>query len=212
MAKTPKKSGTRKKAAKKSAAKKKVRRRSAPKKPAQPKAPDKKPEVPTTGRRTILTPELQAEIITVISAGNYYSTACKYVGIPESTFYNWLSRGQLELDRMIEAEKQTGEDEKPRESEIIFLEFLEAVQKADAQGEVSAVLALKSHFKKSHQAPLAYLERKHANNWGRKDKLDVGLSGGGGLVVAYIPDNGRPDDNKQEPILESDIPNQETEK
>ena len=45
-------------------------------------------------RPTKLTPELQAEMVLIIRAGNYQVVACRHVGIPEKTFYEWMRRGE----------------------------------------------------------------------------------------------------------------------
>jgi transposase len=46
------------------------------------------------GRPSKLTPELQAEIILLLKAGNFVETACNNVGINKSTFYDWIKKGE----------------------------------------------------------------------------------------------------------------------
>ncbi len=120
----------------------------------------------STGRRTILTKKMQASLIKVIEAGNYYATACKHVEISVSVFHLWLKKGEDELERIIELADKTGKEQKPDKNKLIYVEFMEAVRKADSRGE-----------------------------WGRKDKHEhTGKDGAPLQVVAYIPANGRPDD------------------
>ncbi|HEX5570908.1 MAG TPA: hypothetical protein VFX31_05955 [Ktedonobacterales bacterium] len=68
------------------------------------------------GRRTALTPELQAEICDVLGCGVDVETACRRVGIDKTTYYNWLKRG--------------------RAGEQPFAEFLDAADQAMATLEV----------------------------------------------------------------------------
>ena len=73
-----------------------------------------------TGRKTKITPELIESICEYISKGNYISTACKVVGIGESTYYDWLKRAE---------EGDNG----------IFGEFAEAAKQAEAKAEAEMV-------------------------------------------------------------------------
>ena len=52
------------------------------------------------GRPEKLTPKLQDDIVKVIRSGNYIETACAFVGINKTTFYDWLKRGAREKDRV----------------------------------------------------------------------------------------------------------------
>lgn len=47
-----------------------------------------------TGRKTVLTPELQAEILKAIEVGDSDVNACACVGINKSTLYEWIKRGE----------------------------------------------------------------------------------------------------------------------
>ncbi len=146
------------------------------------------------GRRTILTKKMQASLIKVIEAGNYYATACKHVGISVSVFHLWLKKGEDELERIIELADKTGKEQKPDKNKLIYVEFMEAVRKADSRGEMKAVESIHKHMDGDWKAAIAYLERRHGE-WGRKDKHEVtGKDGAPLQVVAYIPANGRPDD------------------
>lgn len=115
------------------------------------------------GRKLKLTPELQEQIVDALAAGAYASTACEYVGLSEATYYRWLQLGeQAERDlqhppkledtpdtipyddryrllrqRRIEWAKQARKD-RP------FREFREAVTRASARAEVSALATLRT--------------------------------------------------------------------
>ena len=110
--------------------------------------------MPRTGRRTKLTPERQQRIVNAIAAGNYFDVSCRYTGIDEAPAYLWMQRGR-------------------REQQGIYFDFLNAVKEAEAQAEVSAVVAIKQAFGTNWAAAMTWLERKFPDRWGRKDRLDV---------------------------------------
>lgn len=119
------------------------------------------------GRKPLLNEELIEEICSVIRAGNYAKTAIDYVGISESSFYNWINRAEAELARM----EEEGDDE-PLESEEIYLQFLASFKKADSAAKVRNVAIINDAARTHWQAAAWYLERRDPENWGRK-KIDV---------------------------------------
>ncbi len=111
----------------------------------------------TAGRRTKLTPEVREKIVSAIRAGNYANVAAEYAGIGERTFYRWLQLGQ---------EANRG----------IHRQFWQAVKKAEREAEVRAVAILQRHMEDNWQAAMTFLERKHPDRWGRKDRLRVDIN------------------------------------
>lgn len=115
------------------------------------------------GRKLKLTSALQEEIVDALSAGAYASTACEYVGLSEPTFYRWLQLGeQGEKDLLhppkledtpdtiayddryrLLAERRRQWAKRARESRP-FREFREAVTRASARAEVSALATLRT--------------------------------------------------------------------
>jgi len=147
---------------------------------------------PQVGRRTTLTPELQSDLVKIIQIGNYYVTACRYVGVPESTFYRWLERGEKEIARIIEIEEKKGKEVRPNKRELIYVEFWEAIKRADSSSEVTAMLKVKSAFGDSWQAAMTFLERRFADRWRRKDRTEITDGDGNPVqVMIYLPDNKR---------------------
>ena len=106
-----------------------------------------------SGRKTKLTPELIKRICDCVSKGNYISTACKTVGIGESTYYDWLKRAE---------EGDTG----------IFGEFAKAAKQAEAQAEAELLATVReaATTDKNWLAAMTLLERRHPERWGRKDR------------------------------------------
>ncbi len=95
------------------------------------------------GRRKKLTPELIDKLVEAISIGCTDKHACEYVGIAVSTFYAW---------------KENGRNEK----EPIYIEFLEAIQKANARNVIANLAVIQRAAKeKQWQAAAWLLERRH---------------------------------------------------
>ena len=106
-------------------------------------------------RNTKLTPEVQDLIIGILRAGHYQETAANFAGITATTFYNWLQRGR-------------------EEGEGIYFEFLEAVEKAKAIGEVADLKVINDAARDgSWQAAAWKLERKFPTKWGRVVRTEI---------------------------------------
>ena len=100
------------------------------------------------GRSTKLTPELQKEIIGYIEAGNYVEVSCEAAGISKTQFYVWLKR-----------------------KEKLYTDFADAVKKAEKKAEIRNVVVIQKAAVDNWQASAWFLERKHAERWGRKDQM-----------------------------------------
>ena len=133
------------------------------------------------GRPSKLTPEIQEEILRVIKSGNYIETACAYVGINKSTFYEWLKRGAREKDRVAKNPRA-----KVRKSEKPYVDFHNAVEKALAQAEIRDVAIIGKAAEENWQAAAWRLERKFPERWGRKDRFALEHMGKDGGPIETI--------------------------
>lgn len=127
----------------------------------------KKAEPKPVGRPSKLTPERQRRLLEAIRGGNYYETACAYAGIDYQTLRNWMKRGE-------------------EEGEGVYFEFFEAVKKAEADAEVSAVQAIRSGFGDDWRAAMTLLERRYPDRWGRRERMDLQHSGEIGMTLSEI--------------------------
>lgn len=97
------------------------------------------------GAKSKHTPDVVTQILELIRAGNYESTAFQAVGISEATFYDWKKN-------------------KP--------EFSQAIKKAESEAVQSRVAIVMKAARKSWTAAAWYLERKRPDEWSLKQKVE----------------------------------------
>jgi transposase-like protein len=114
-------------------------------------------------RKPKLTEELIERVVHAILGGNYNAVAARYAGICESTFYRWLQEGE--------------------EGNGIKREFSDAVKKAESDAEVRNVALIQTASRDTWQAAAWWLERKHNERWGRKERREVTGEAGGPVEV-----------------------------
>lgn len=115
------------------------------------------------GRTTILTETIQARMVQAIEGGNYAPTAAEYAGIGVSTHYDWLKKGES--------------------GKSPYAEYLEAIKKAEAVAEVRNVTLIQNAAANTWTAAAWYLERKHWDRWGKKDRNQIELTGANGQPI-----------------------------
>lgn len=135
------------------------------------------------GRRTTLTPALQAAIVAAIRAGNAFGPACEAAGLSAWTGYEWMRRGRG--------------DDPDRPWTPQYAAFAEAVRQAELADELETIARLKRHGERrllEHSVTVLpngttitvrrwsvpnvrpdmwRLERKYPTRWGRRRRLDV---------------------------------------
>ena len=115
------------------------------------------------GRPTKFTPERTDKLLQALRGGNYRDTACKYAGISHQTLLNWLKIGH--------------QPDAPPE----YLEFVEAVEKAEADAEVFDIALIRQAAQGGNWQAAAWIrERKDPAKWGRRDVAKVELTGSDG--------------------------------
>ena len=128
----------------------------------------------------IINKEIVAKIVKAIRAGNYIETAAAYAGISKNTLYDWLRRGEREKQRL-----ETNPRSRMRTSEVPFVEFSDAVERALAEAEVRDVTIIAKAAETQWQAAAWRLERKFPDRWGRR-KLDIDLDQAGKVQVEIV--------------------------
>lgn len=97
-----------------------------------------------------LTVELADQLVALLRAGNYVTTAARAVGISRKLFYDWMDRGESALPV----------DEPYRD-------LRERVELARAEGEARNVAAIAAAARENWQAAAWLLERQYPERWGR---------------------------------------------
>lgn len=114
-------------------------------------------------RQSKLTPETQKKIVGAIAEGNYLETAAAIGGVTYTTLNNWMRKGESA-------------------SSGAYVEFLEAVKKAEAEAEALRVSRISKAGKEGNwQADAWYLERRYPDRWGKRIQQEVTGKDGGPL-------------------------------
>jgi hypothetical protein len=99
------------------------------------------------GRKTKYTPERIEKILNLLKVGNTRRTAAAVAGVDQTTFLRWITRYADFADLVKEAE------------EAAVALHVGNIAQAGAKGQ--------------WQASAWILERRHYQEWGRKDRLEV---------------------------------------
>ena len=110
------------------------------------------------GRPSKFTPETRKRLLDAIRMGNYRESSCNYAGISVSTFYAWLDKGK---------KQNRGE----------FVEFLEAVTRAEADAEVRMIAQWQAQIPKDWRAARDFLVRRFPERWGPRARMEIDHSG-----------------------------------
>ncbi len=110
--------------------------------------------MPRTGRTPKLTTTATAAVVQAISTGNTRDVAAAYAGVGRTTLFQWLAKGRVE-------------------AQGIYRDFLNAVEKAEADAVVVSVALIRTAAQKNWQAAAWWLERRYPDEWGRKDRLSI---------------------------------------
>lgn len=119
------------------------------------------------GRPLKLTPEMLEEICSYLEAGNYVETAFKACGVPTSTGYRWLKRGNLETIGP-------------------YHDFWEAINKSEARAEARNVAIIELAAKETWTAAAWWLERKFPDRWARKERHELTGEGGKEIKIKVV--------------------------
>lgn len=130
------------------------------------------------GRPSKFTPEIRVKIVEAIEAGNYVETSVQYAGITKSTFYAWLDKGTSERDRLL-----ADPDATPDPKMADYLEFADAIERAQASSEVRAVAIIQKAAFTTWQAAAWWLERTRPKRYARVDKAELTGAEGGSVRI-----------------------------
>lgn len=116
-----------------------------------------------TGRRGLLTAEMQDEIVRHLASGAFYDEVAQAVGIGASTIHGWRERGRRAAEKA-----STGADLDP--AEVTYMDFWVAVEKARGEARVYAHATIRAAMRTHWQAAAWYLERTNPARYARWSK------------------------------------------
>lgn len=143
-------------------------------------------------RPTKLTDDIQNEIVTALEIGCTYKDAARYAGVAYETFRAWRKAGE-DIAKALEAGSLKKTDLKAKDK--AHLRLYEAIEQAEANCAVSMQSILYNAAQSQPHWAAWWLERRRAEDYGSKQKLDIQTSGqpiqiSKIEVVAPLPDHG----------------------
>ena len=111
-----------------------------------------------------------------IANGNYPSVACQLCGIDWHTLQRWVNLGDEELSR-----------DEP-DTENIYLRLSTAIKRAESESEALMVEVVRraATEKKEWVPAMTYLERRHPDRWGRKDRTRVDINERKAITITHV--------------------------
>ncbi len=109
------------------------------------------------GRPTKLTPEVQQAICDALERGEVHVHAIEHGGIGETTYYEWLAKGE--------------EGIKP------YAEFQAATTRAEARGRKAIFDTIRSQASTDWRAGAWLLERRYSEHYGKAARVDLNVKG-----------------------------------
>jgi hypothetical protein len=109
------------------------------------------------GRRTRLTASLEDQIVTAVRSGAPLEVAAQAVGVPPSTFWEWMARGE-------------GRGTRPATRQ--YADFAERVRKAEAEVHVLTVGAVRQAVTRGNwQASLAWMRLRWPKHYAERSEV-----------------------------------------
>jgi len=115
-------------------------------------------------------------LYTVIAEGNYYITACKLCGISENCFYEWIKLAQQDTDDGL------------TEDDSIYVRMAKSLKKAEAEAERKFLDVVRdaATVKREWLPAMTFLERRHPDRWGRKDRSMVTIDEKRSITITRV--------------------------
>lgn len=111
----------------------------------------------SVGRPSKLTPELIKKLTIQIKAGNYFDTACAYVGIDYSTFRKWMVKGE-------------------KATQGQYFDFFHAIKQAEAEAELRMVALWQKAIPDDWRSAKDFLACRYPDKWGKKETIKADIT------------------------------------
>lgn len=108
-----------------------------------------------------------------VSKGNYLSTACQLANIDNSTIFRWI---------------KIAEDDIASERETIYTKLYYSLKRAEADAEQRLVEVVReaAEVKRDWLPAMTFLERRHPDRWGRKDRTQIDVTEHKQIVITEV--------------------------
>ena len=108
--------------------------------------------------------------------GNYAITACHLVGISENCFYTWLEQAKKDDEDGLTPDKS------------LYVRLSESLKRAEALAESRLVdVVREAAVKKKEWLPaMTFLERRHPDRWGRKDRSKIDITEKKSVTITHV--------------------------
>jgi hypothetical protein len=123
-----------------------------------------------------LTPEIVEGIANLVRAGNIPLRAAIAKGVPRSTWYSWLARGRAGAGRRHEGLEVP-------ETENVFIELVEAVERAESESQIILVNSGTNALPPNPRGALAMRARRWPREWSRTERHELSGPEGGPVQV-----------------------------
>ena len=114
------------------------------------------------GGRPSVFDDAAPKIIASIRRGNTYKCASACARINYTTFNDWMNKGLSDIQSEIQSQ---------------FSQFYHDVKQAEAEMAEECVQAWKNFIPMNWQAARDFLARRHGDEWGAKDQVDITSQG-----------------------------------
>jgi len=145
------------------------------------KAPSKAVAPKKIGGRKpfVLDEDKESAILDFIRIGTPVKHAVVASGVSEAAFYNAMSRGLAERERL-----KMVPNAKENPTEVGYLQFLESVERARSEAVAKKVASItKAAIEGDWRASAWWLERQVGSEFGKTDRIEIGGQGGEAIKV-----------------------------
>ncbi len=120
-----------------------------------------------------LNPGMIEALSLAIAKGNYAVTASRLCGIDEHTLMNWTNQGLADI--------LAGR-------ENLYTQLVSALKEAEAQSETDMVELVRNTAveKKDGYLGMTYLERRHPDRWGRRERKTIEINEHRVIEVTHV--------------------------
>lgn len=129
------------------------------------------------GRPTKLTPEIQAQLETMLGSNAPIATACDAIGLEERTFYAWMAKG------------------KKAKSNNAYRQFYQAITRTRAVGELTLIQNINGAAAKEWRAAVFLLQIRRPEVYKPATRMEHTGAGGSTLPI------GAPASDIAQPII-----------